>query len=470
MDANVDEHTGEGRPGPLPATEGRRSGISLRLMAVGSFGIACLLSVVALAVAWSAVGIFSQISTDDERYIQCESAVDELELASDYLTSQSRMYVVTADRKYLDNYFSELQEVDRRGHAIQVLESYRADTSSVVDLKVALGLSNDLAEWEIHAMKLVAVAHGLEQVPDAIAEDQLSAAEQAASDDEKIAEARSLVLGEEYDTMKQQIMERVEAATSDLIADLHEEQAANHESMQTRLNGLLALVAALFLIVLVALVYTLVNVLKPIDRYIESIRNGQKLDRAGSSEMRYFADAYNAVYDASVHRTMQLRMMAEHDGLTGLKNRRAYDIYISENHDDIALIIVDVDHFKQVNDKYGHTVGDAVLKKVADAIRGAFRSSDFTSRIGGDEFAIIMTRMRPELRAVVEERIASVRAAAGENSDGTPPVTLSIGVAFGGADSLPDEVFRKADGALYLVKEKGRDGYAFAGDGGGQAD
>jgi len=151
------------------------------------------------------------------------------------------------------------------------------------------------------------------------------------------------------------------------------------------------------------------------------------------------------------------------DGLTGLPNKRAVTDTLKRmfaqaatDRSPLALLMLDLDHFKQVNDHRGHAVGDQVLANVGTVMRGAVRSRDFAGRNGGEEFAILL----PSTEIPVALRIAErVRAAIAEMSlPGTDvAVTVSIGVAgYPEHASTPDRLARLADAALYLAKRQGR--------------
>jgi diguanylate cyclase (GGDEF)-like protein len=151
------------------------------------------------------------------------------------------------------------------------------------------------------------------------------------------------------------------------------------------------------------------------------------------------------------------------DGLTGLPNKRAVTDTLKRmfaqaatERSPLALLMLDLDHFKQVNDQRGHAVGDQVLANVGAVMRGATRSRDFAGRNGGEEFAILL----PDTEIPVALRIAErVRAAIAEMSlSGTDAtVTVSIGVAgYPEHASTPERLARLADAALYLAKRQGR--------------
>ena len=118
----------------------------------------------------------------------------------------------------------------------------------------------------------------------------------------------------------------------------------------------------------------------------------------------------------------------------------------------------DVDKFKEVNDHYGHAVGDIVLSTLGQTLRNYFRENDIIGRIGGDEFAIIMVEMTSDLKYTIEEKIEAVNETLSKEVDGVPAVSLSVGVAFSDRDNAEDDIFKDADKALYYIKEHGRHG------------
>jgi diguanylate cyclase (GGDEF)-like protein len=157
----------------------------------------------------------------------------------------------------------------------------------------------------------------------------------------------------------------------------------------------------------------------------------------------------------------QLAQLAMHDPLTGLINARAFADRLTQELErnrryprPLALLYLDLDDFKVINDSHGHQTGDAVLRLVADAMRSSVRQTDVVGRMGGDEFAVLM----PETEAAVADGAAQRLAAGLRNVfKGTPTVTASIGVvACGTADANTDELLRRADQAMYDAKRKGK--------------
>jgi len=162
-----------------------------------------------------------------------------------------------------------------------------------------------------------------------------------------------------------------------------------------------------------------------------------------------------------------LRQDAATDGLTKLNNRRSFDVRLRESAGEamnsgepLCLVLMDIDHFKRVNDRFGHQTGDQVLRLVAEALTANTRPDDFVARYGGEEFALIMAATAPETAVTVAERIR--RSFAGREivtrGSGTSigTVTISGGVAlYEPGERLPDWVER-ADQALYGAKKGGR--------------
>lgn len=154
----------------------------------------------------------------------------------------------------------------------------------------------------------------------------------------------------------------------------------------------------------------------------------------------------------------ELHRMATHDGLTALVNRATFDRRLAEALADrrsqpVSVALVDLDHFKAVNDVHGHQVGDEVLRRTADAIRAVARPGDITARYGGEELVVVLPRCSAAEAARVAERLRQQIAASGVD----PVVTASIGVATGCHGSSPDDVLSAADEALYKAKRQGRD-------------
>jgi diguanylate cyclase (GGDEF)-like protein len=162
----------------------------------------------------------------------------------------------------------------------------------------------------------------------------------------------------------------------------------------------------------------------------------------------------------------ELRFEALHDRLTGLWNREAVLGFMNReiargkrSGDFVGVLMLDVDHFKAVNDNYGHQVGDAVLQEIGRRLVGGMRSYDWAGRYGGEEFLVLLCNCSPETLIMCAERLRDVIASEPIRVfDMELTVTVSIGAALSSADRLRtgNQMVSIADAALYRAKNNGR--------------
>jgi len=161
----------------------------------------------------------------------------------------------------------------------------------------------------------------------------------------------------------------------------------------------------------------------------------------------------------------QAERLATTDGLTGLLNRRTFNAALEQRlreahryNRPLSLLLLDVDHFKKVNDTYGHPAGDAVLRGIARLAQKQARETDLVARYGGEEMALILPETDAHGARVIAERLRkAVEGATHATDQGAVQVTLSVGVAVwpGGGES-PEDLLAAADKALYRAKQAGR--------------
>lgn len=214
------------------------------------------------------------------------------------------------------------------------------------------------------------------------------------------------------------------------------------------------------ILVLIVLVLILLDrlVFNPLEKSVKSINDGVKMKVKGSYEVNFIEKAYNELCEKNVVTAQILKHKAEHDPLTGLINREAFDHIkeaLLENDEQIAYLIIDIDLFKNINDEYGHSIGDDVLRKISSLLMEQFRATDYVARIGGDEFAIIMTKFGSSPTEIIQKKIEGLNQMLQNVQDGLPSVSLSVGVAFS-EHGYMDELVDQADKALYRVKNGGR--------------
>ena len=165
----------------------------------------------------------------------------------------------------------------------------------------------------------------------------------------------------------------------------------------------------------------------------------------------------------------QLVDLSSRDALTGLANRRTFELALAREVDRVArsgepalLLMVDIDHFKRVNDSHGHAAGDRVIRAVAQALTDSVRPMDLAARIGGEEFAVLLPNcpaaFGPQVAARVRQRVARTEVALSPEG-----LRLSVTVSVGGAfapqwvRSTPGIWMQRADQQLYRAKDEGRD-------------
>jgi diguanylate cyclase (GGDEF)-like protein len=152
-------------------------------------------------------------------------------------------------------------------------------------------------------------------------------------------------------------------------------------------------------------------------------------------------------------------VQASTDSLTGLLNRRAFEdqtLALTQRNEPFAVVVADLDHFKELNDTFGHHAGDRALGVFASALRATVRARDVASRYGGDEFALVL----PGLDAAGALEVTHRLRQALETSSGigeVPSFTASFGVADSSSAATLEAILRAADGALFRAKDQGRD-------------
>lgn len=447
----------------MPGATDKATGLKIRSINLVMMTTAVFLLLFFLCSSLQTSSSYERLHYANDRYISCELAANQLKHASNYLTAQVRMFAITQEIKYMERYFDEAFNARNRERAADVMKTYLSDNYAYLYLDEAYRYSYELMRREYHAMKLVAEAKNYILGGDAaiVNSEELTQSEKAMSSEEKIQAAVMMT----HDSYYQRYVDLIDGCVASCIRCVTEERARADEAnsavldQQTFTQRVLA--AFLMLITLLTILTIMRLVIWPMDSFVECIRHYQPLPMVGSYELRYLARAYNIMYNENQKTSARLRHEAEHDCLTALYNRGTFDKMREEYRNlPVALMLVDVDLFKSVNDTYGHEAGDRVLQKVARLLEKNFRETDFPCRIGGDEFAVIMTDASPKMKGLIREKLRRVAEGLLDTSDGAPAVTLSVGVAFNDRDNDGD-IYKDADRALYVVKTRGRNGVEF---------
>ncbi len=160
----------------------------------------------------------------------------------------------------------------------------------------------------------------------------------------------------------------------------------------------------------------------------------------------------------------EVKMEARIDPLTGLYNRRAFDERIKEEVErakkektPLALLMYDIDHFKNINDSFGHSIGDMVLRALSDVVKNSIRKSEFVARYGGEEFSIILPKCKRKEAKDIGKRIRKeVSETNLKYKEKRLDVTISVGISYLKSDDTPESLIERADKALYRAKQEGR--------------
>lgn len=404
-------------------------------------------------------------------YIDYQEHASLVSGGSDYLTEQVRLYVIDMDPVYVKNYFKEVYITRSRDSALEKLKEYDVGEKVLGFLQSALDYSNGLMEREIYAMKLVAASqgHDMSDYPD-VEELALKKEDEDLSAEEKTDKARELVFGTGYQDTKRLIDGNISYFMSSVKEAMKKEQEERVEDFERMIVRQDILISILFVETILTFVLILCLIVKPLHIYVNNIKEEKRLDIVGAYEFKYLALTYNDIYELNAANEAMLRDQAEdmkqraqHDALTGIANRGAFEewkVLLKTKTKPIAFLIIDVDKFKSVNDGYGHEMGDRVLQKVAALLVEAFRDTDITARIGGDEFAVIVVDVTADMKGVILDKIRHINECLLNPSGGLPKVSLSVGGAFS-LCGFGDDLYGKADAALYVVKENGRCGCRF---------
>lgn len=438
-------------------------GIRIQSLSYVMIVASCIFYILILYITIQVARNYSSLTRNITTYTVCSQDADALEDASDYLTEQVRLYVMTKDPQYRDAYLEELYVTRRRENALENLQTHNISEDSLSYLQKALNDSNELAITELYAIRLVGEAAGFtsDTFPDSLKNVLLSDADTALSSDAKIEKAQMLVFNLDYLHAKEVIRSDISSCLSSIVSASLNAQETSADAMRRTLFRQRIYISVLFFLNIMTYIMIIVLIIKPLKIYIDCMKEQKMLSIMGSYEFKYFALTYNDIFNLKKVNETMLRQKAEHDALTGLANRGFFDNLqqILKGDLPLTLFLLDVDYFKNFNDTYGHKVGDQVLKKVASALQKSFRSQDFVMRIGGDEFAAVITHVTLEQRSVLDQKISFINQYLSDTTDGLPVVTLSIGAAFSD-QGFTDNLYVLADKALYYVKENGRNGYA----------
>jgi diguanylate cyclase (GGDEF)-like protein len=281
---------------------------------------------------------------------------------------------------------------------------------------------------------------------------------------------RTTAIGTVLSTQAPKVLTLLDQAAADGRATARG-QLSGHGRRAAWVLGGLALISLLGLGLLIRFGRRLSHqVLEPVDRLrssVDRLAGGElshRIEVSSEDELGALAVSFNSMADSIAGSQHVLSRQANHDSLTGLANgpafrRRAEECLTTTDRRDgtLAVLFLDLDNFKYVNDSFGHAAGDELLKVVATRLASVVRSRDVLARLGGDEFAILLDGI-PDVRAAVllAERAVAALATPVDLGADTVRVGVSIGVAMRHVDSHVGSLMQQADTAMYSAKGHGK--------------
>lgn len=437
--------------------------VKIRTLSNGSILGTLLLAVFCVLISVFGFEKYNVLRSATQDYITCETAARSLQNGSDILTKRARLAASSASKYYIDSYFEEAETIRTREKALQQLAQLESNTNAIEQLREALSYSIDLMTTEYHSMRLVeeAIHNPSSEWPQQLRDYRLNDKEKNLSDSEKLRLAEELLISQSYETTKEKISADINSALTLLADEIINRQNQAADTFSRVFRTMFVCIILFAVMMLLSGLIMRYWIVRPILHCTDSIRHGLIFPIRGVNEIQILADTYNKVYQENEERERLMKHQADHDPLTQLLNRGSFDRILDmyeKDESDFALILIDVDTFKSVNDTYGHATGDQILKKVSAELTTAFRSIDHICRIGGDEFAVIMVNMTSDLAYTITDKITDINRELSNPDDGLPAVSLSVGAAFTDREDPGPDLFKDADKALYYTKEHGRHG------------
>lgn len=439
-----------------------KNGLSLRAIHIWLVITMVIWSGTVVIASYRLTNTFYRLSDAERQHSDLIEAAHQLTDASDYLTECVQRFTISGDLKFLDEYFTEAFESNRREEAISIMERNESTGSALEELKEAMDESVSLMDLEYYAMKLVIEAKGYTDYPDVLKEVVLSEEDMALSPDEKIRRATELVLNDEYYDRKDSIRESMHGSLNEIDKLMKSVMDEELDMLHRELDfvRIVIIIQAVSILIMVRL--TSILGINPVLKAVDNIKADSPIPEVGANEFKYLAQAYNKMYHKYRSSLEHLNYKASHDELTGAYNRAGYDLLLeSIDLDTTYMLLLDVDNFKTINDTYGHEVGDAVLKKLVHVLNGIFRDDDHICRIGGDEFVVFMVHSAAIKKNLIATKIEQINNELEKTEDGLPPISISVGIVNGKDARDKEDLFEKTDAAMYRSKKSGKRTYTF---------
>lgn len=440
----------------------KRFSLSIKLINISFVVTVILVSVLTIITDAIIQSKQDKASEFQKMYLACDDAANILQKESDLLTLSISNYVDTMEQSSIEEYY-EIIDKRLREKEIEKAEKYNVDCTTI---REALELSNELAKREARAFALIASANNnMDEMPIQVRESSLSKAELGLSKAQKIKAAQKLIHCKEYNVYKRYIYEKISKFEKEVLNKTEERVLAKNDEIKSSIITLhiVVMIGVVLVIIISIILYRKVTVV--LGKYVESISNNEYIEEKGTSELRYLASEFNKYLDIKNKEEMKLRQRADVDPLTQVASRRALEEFVTnklnQENSKGAFIFLDVDDFKNINDAYGHDVGDEILKRLANELKARLRRNNFTGRFGGDEFVVWLDGLDENDIEYVKTRLDNLNNALLNSNDLSVGFSISAGIYFCKSGEKYEDVLKYADSALYEKKRNGKKGYAF---------
>ncbi|QTE68923.1 GGDEF domain-containing protein [Clostridiales bacterium] len=410
---------------------------------------------------------YQQLIEETGKYINTQQDAGMIEEFSGSMLSESRSFLQTGDPAHVMAFYSQM-DVIRRQLDGSGAAGAQGTAASDRYLEEAVEAFRTLAEQDAYAMRLKAetLPVSLGSYPAEFAGTEIRPEDAILDAEQKLAKAQEILDRTDYSAIRSRLSDRVDASHRAASETVQQQMGVTTARIRQELL-LLRTFGVIFLVIAVlAMLSNLLLIILPINRSVSNLDNREEIPEQGSFEMRNLARVYNEVLRDSTEKQEELEYSATHDALTGVYNRAAFDReYDRCRNDRIGIAIVDVDGFKHYNDVYGHDVGDRVLRRVTETIGSKFRKEDHISRIGGDEFVIIMKNTGSAQSEDIKLKIDEINEElVKERRKGMPPISVSVGAAFWDRENPGPDILKDADKALLQMKQNGKLGCRIYGE------
>ena len=436
--------------------------ISIRRIHIFLITILVVISAIVVVATYHLTQTFFRIDATHEEKAELQKAARQLMDASDYLTEQAQRFTISGDKRFMENYFTEAFESNRREDALSKMDVDEKTKGALEQLQEAMESSISLMDQEYYSMRLVVEAKGYTDYPAILDEVRLSPEDAALSSADKIRRATELVLNDDYYAQKDRIRNSMQESMAEIDKLAESEEAREYASLKKAMIFVRVVIILHAITIILMVLLTSKVSLNPIIRAADKIKENEPIPEAGAKEFKYLAKAYNKMYFKNRSSLEQLNFKVSHDELTGAYNRFGYD-YIISNIDirNAHMMLIDVDDFKSINDNYGHDTGDKALQKVVTVLKSIFRDDDHICRIGGDEFVVFMVHSSAMSKRLIESKIEQINSELERTDDGLPPISISVGIVNGKNVGADDNIYEMTDAAMYKSKKSGKHTYTF---------